>query len=235
MVVAPLVITFNSGNPPFYKWIQENMSILHEDPKVKKAIPRIDCVTRQSKNIEKDVIKSRHWAVKANPRQTNQPPPPPPGNFKLHSKNCVTCSRMKDGKTGRTYQIKRHYTCQNQTHLIYLVICRLFNINYVGQTTRTMRQRHLGHRAEIRSGADGLGRHFRDHGKDLNLKNEQIFEEHIMQYFELTIIGSVEPNKNYSQKNLDRLEGNLQNKLMTMEYHGGINLRDETRRRRHVV
>ena len=209
MVVAPLVITFNPGNPPFYKWIQENMSILHEDPKVKKAIPKIDCVTRQAKNIEKDVIKSRHWAV-AKTRQTNQPPPPPPGNYKLHSRNCVTCSRMEDGKTeyvsaktGRTYQIKRHYTCQNQTHLVYLVRCRLCNINYVGQTTRTMRQRHLGHRSEIRSGADGLGRHFRDHGKDLNLKNENIFEEHIMQHFELTIIGSVEPNKPYSQKNLD--------------------------------
>jgi hypothetical protein len=40
----------------------------------------------------------------------------------------------------------------------------------------------------------------------------------------------VEPNKNNSQKNLDRLEGKLQKKFMTMEYHGGINLRDETKR-----
>jgi hypothetical protein len=35
-----------------------------------------------------------------------------------------------------------------------------------------------------------------------------------MQHFELTSIGSVEPNKNYSQKNFDRLEGNLQKKLI---------------------
>ena len=52
-----------------------------------------------------------------------------------------------------------------------------------------------------------------------------------MQYFDLTIIGSVEPGKNYTQKNLDRLEGMLQKKLMCMDYHGGINLRDENNRR----
>ena len=63
-----------------------------------------------------------------------------------------------------------------------------------------MIQRHLEHRSEIRSGADGLGIHFRDHGKDLDLKIENIVEQHIMPHFELTIIGSVEPNKNYSQK-----------------------------------
>ena len=147
------------------------------------------------------------------PTQIRQPPPPP-GNFKLHC--------------------KRHYTCENHTNVIYLVRCRLCNVNYVGQTTRTMRQRHLGHRAEIRAGADGLGRHFLEHGNGLDLKKEEIFENNVMKYFELSIIGSVEPNKNYSQQNLDRLEGNLQKKLMTMEYHGGINLRDETRRRHGV-
>ena len=108
VVIAPLVITFNTGNPPFHQWIKENLSILHEDQKAKKAIPSINVVTRQAKNIEKEVIRSRHWAV-TKPTQTRQPPPPS-GNFKLHCKNCVTCKRMEDGKTeyhsaktGRTY------------------------------------------------------------------------------------------------------------------------------------
>jgi hypothetical protein len=205
---------------------------------LKKSIPSISVVTRQAPNIEKDVIKSRHWKFNKRVTQTGNQPPPPPGNFRLHNKNCVTCLRMEDGKkeyqsekTGRTYQIKRHYTCENSTHLIYLVKCCLCNINYVGQTTNTMRKRHLGHRSEIRSGADGLGRHFQQHGAGLDLKREEIFEQHVMKHFKLTVIASVEPGRTYSQHNLDRLEGELQKKLMTMDYHGGINLRDETRRR----
>ena len=145
MVLAPLVTTFNPGNPPFYKWIQDNMSILHQEPKVKKAILKIDCVTRQAKNIEQDVIKSRHCVVAKN-RQTNQPHLPPPGNYKLHSKNCVTCSRMEDGKTcfkssrtGREYRIFFHYTC-GSTHLVILVKWDLCDMDYVGQTTKPMRR-----------------------------------------------------------------------------------------------
>ena len=96
-----------------------------------------------------------------------------------------------------------------------------------------MRKRHLGHRAEIRLGSDGLGRHFKELGVGLNLKNEEVFESQIMKHFELTMIGSVEPGKSYSQNNLDRLEGKMQQQLMTMDYQGGINLRDDIKKRRH--
>ena len=113
-----------------------------------------------------------------------------------------------------------------------MVRCSLCNVDYVGQTTQTMRKRHLGHRGEIRSGADGLGKHFLSHGNNLNLKNENIFEENIMKHFELTIIGSVEPNKPWTQANLDKLEAKFQKNMMCMDYNGGINLRDETKRTR---
>ena len=84
-----------------------------------------------------------------------------------------------------------------------------------------MRLRQLGHRSEIRSGADGLGKHFLDnHGQGLDLKQEDIFEDRIMQYFTLTIIASVERGKPWSKKKLDQLEGLFQKNLMTMEYNG---------------
>ena len=54
-----------------------------------------------------------------------------------------------------------------------------------------------------------------------------------MKHFEITVIGSVEPGKPYSQKNLDRLEGKMRQQLMTMDYQGGINLRDDVKKRRH--
>ena len=73
-----------------------------------------------------------------------------------------------------------------------------------------MRERHWGHRSEIRSGADGLGKHFLGHGINLNLKNEKIFEEIVMKHFELTLIDSVQPGQPCTQDNLDRLEGIFQ-------------------------
>jgi hypothetical protein len=139
----------------------------------------------------------------------------------------------RSAKTNREYKIKRHYTCE-KTHILYLAHCSLCNMDYVGQSTRSMRARHLGHRGEIRSGADGLGRHFLAHGQGFDLKSDEVFEDKVMKYFHLTIIASVEANKPWTQTRLDELEGRLQKQLMTMDYNGGINLRDEThRKRRH--
>ena len=124
-VNAPSVITFNPGNPPLKKWIKKEISILHEDPSLKKIFPQINVVTRQGENIGQKVMKSRHWKYEK-PLNTNRPPPPPPGNFKLHNKNCVTCLRIENektkftsAKTGRSYKITRHYTCES-SHVIYL-------------------------------------------------------------------------------------------------------------------
>ena len=70
------------------------------------------------------------------------------------------------------------------------------------------------------------------HGVGLNLKDDKIFEDSVMKYFKLTIIASVEPGQPWSQKQLDRLEGDFQKRLMCMDYNGGMNRRDEVLRTR---
>ena len=35
-VIAPLVLTFNPGNPQIKKWINQEINIMHEDPKLKQ-------------------------------------------------------------------------------------------------------------------------------------------------------------------------------------------------------
>ena len=52
-----------------------------------------------------------------------------------------------------------------------------------------------------------------------------------MKHFALTVIASVEPGKPWTQARLDELEENLQKNLMTMDYNGGMNIRDENKRR----
>ena len=108
-------------------------------------------------------------------------------------------------------------------------------MDYIGQSTRSMRARHLGQRGEIRSGADGLGRHFlENHGQGVNLKNENVFEENIMKHFTLAIIASEEPDKPWTEKRFDQLEGDFQKIFMTIGYSGCLNIRDENIRRNRI-
>ena len=41
--------------------------------------------------------------------------------------------------------------------------------------------------------------------------------------------------KPWSAKRLDELESNLQHRFMTLEKHGGMNLRDENKRKRKEI
>ena len=87
-MICPLVTTHCEENPPFYKWIPEDIEkTLHQDPRCKKVFPTISTVTRQNKNIAQIVIRSNHW--KGSKDRGGVPAPviiSPPGNFQFHSK-----------------------------------------------------------------------------------------------------------------------------------------------------
>ena len=132
---------------------------------------------------------------------------PPPGNYRRHDPSrCVCCARMTDRltrakitKTGREYQIRRHYTCVD-THLVYLATCLICQSQYVGQTSNEMRKRHYGHRSEIKRRSDGLGAHFHDHavamGLDLRKSREM---DNMMDNFQLSMVGSVQQGQSWTQ------------------------------------
>ena len=167
--------------------------------------------------------------------------PKPPGNFQYHDpKKCVFCSRMEDGlkkvkvsKTGREYQIKRHYTCLS-THVVYLATCGLCHSQYVGQTTMEMRKRHYGHRDEIKRQSDGIGEHFHHLAIEMGLDlKKSVDMDILMNEFQLAVVGSVQPGMPWTQSRLDALESDLQDRFQCLLKHGGIGKRDETRRRRN--
>ena len=56
-----------------------------------------------------------------------------------------------------------------------------------------------------------------------------------MQYFELTLVASVEPNQPWNNRNLDGLEAKFLKNFMTMEYNRGMNIRDKTKRNRKTM
>ena len=201
--------------------------------------PYISAVTRQAKNISQLVIRARHWrggGGQGDPDGDGPVVHRPPGNFRFHDKNCVTCKRMKDGRqeytsstTSRQYNISRHYTCKSR-YVVYLVTCTLCHKQYCGQTRRSMAERHRNHRSEVKTAADGLGAHFHQHLRDMGFdpKADKNIDR-IVPHFDLVIIGSVNPDTPGAD---DRLEADFQHRLMTMNVHGGINLKDETRKRR---
>ena len=123
-VIAPLVITFNPGNPRFKSWIREEIEILHEDVQLKKIFPAIDVVTRQTANIKRRILMNKYTSDDNN-NQIVTAQPKPAGNYRYHeTRKCVCCNRMEDGlkkvkisKTRREYQIKRHYICTS-THVM---------------------------------------------------------------------------------------------------------------------
>ena len=158
-IIAPLIVTQSPANPPFRKWIQEEIHILHKDPEMKKTFPVLSVVTRQNKNISRRIIKTRLGKEESSDQNNHQPA----GNFKLHNTRCMCCSRMENekteyqsSKTKKKKKIKRHYTCQT-TYCVYLVSCDLCQSQYTGQTTRSMRDRHYGHRNKVKRCEEGLG------------------------------------------------------------------------------
>ena len=59
MIVAPLIVTFSPANPPYKRWISEEISILHKDEEMKKTFPFINVVSRQNKNIRRRIMRNR--------------------------------------------------------------------------------------------------------------------------------------------------------------------------------
>ena len=95
-VIAPLVITVNPGNPKFNDWIKSEISILHEDPSLKKLFPEISVVTRPNRNIKRMTMKNKYTRKEENPNKAL----PPPGNYRHHHPaRCVCFDRMEDDQT----------------------------------------------------------------------------------------------------------------------------------------
>ena len=61
-----------------------------------------------------------------------------------------------------------------------------------------------GHRSEVKRKEDGVGAHFFHHAEELGINLDTNMED-IMQYFNITIIASVEPDMPWSRDRLDTL------------------------------
>ena len=203
---APLILTYHPQNPPVYKWIKEELNILHLSSQCKAVLPTIPVVTRQAKNVGQISVRARHW-LKGDQNNCQTPP----GCTILHkNKNCVACKKLVetgkyvDPETEKTYTIRRSYNCKS-SWIIYIARCKSHSLKYVGQTfdQRGFVGRHYGHRQDCQTGVGGLGQHFHQaHGGN-------------MDDLEITIIDSVQPGNHLL---LDQKEEEWIHRLRSMEY-----------------
>ena len=85
---------------------------------------------------------------------TNPNPQLPCGSFRC-GKNCATCPYISDGitsytffSTGETRTIKSNLTCDTK-NLIYMIQCNRCNLQYIGETKRSLKDRFNEHRRTI--------------------------------------------------------------------------------------
>ena len=73
----------------------------------------------------------------------------------LNNRNCTTCPYIEHGRnqytfysTGETHYIKSHIA-RETFNVIYLIQCRLCNLQYIGETKRRLKDRFNEHRRPI--------------------------------------------------------------------------------------
>ena len=77
--------------------------------------------------------------------------------------------------TGEKYKIDGYYTYKTH-NCVYLVTCGICNMQYVGKTTKSMRERHEQHRKDIKVNRFGLGTNFFKHAEEMGINMNIILE-----------------------------------------------------------
>ena len=144
----PFIHTHNLIKPPIKKILQKFEEILHNDPTtqfIKNT--KLIVVQRRATNIRSILVSSD--MMKTEGIRGSHP----------CGQNCVTCKLLNpctsftSTATGEKYNVTGSYTCKSIS-VIYLITCKKCNIQYIGQTGNSLRERIYGHLADIRAKND---------------------------------------------------------------------------------
>ena len=155
---AHLIFTHNSGNPPLRQWFNDLRYILDQDPKTKKIAETIKIVSRQTKNAQQLATQAKLKPLDQAPRLEEGA-----GSHKCKRSNqrgCHMCPKIKETNKFTSSNTKRTYKIRKNSFVIYLGQCKLCQGQYVGKSKRELRERHSGHKQDIKNNKGGLGHHY---------------------------------------------------------------------------
>jgi hypothetical protein len=124
---------------------------------------------RRNRNL-RDILVSSKLQTETPRRITNPDGPPNPLN-KCRSRKCTYCpfidrsGRITITTTGRSYTSMKHVSCCSH-NLIYCITCTTCKKQYVGQTSKKVRERFVNHFGNINNKRtlEPIGRHFQSPG-----------------------------------------------------------------------
>lgn len=105
------------------------------------------------------------------------------GNFRCGRRDCPCCPHILGGQdvtsssNGKIINFRHFFYC-NTTYVVYVITCKLCNIQYVGQTTHRLQDCFYEHLSDIRLGkSTNVARHFNNHHDgDASLVHVQVVE-----------------------------------------------------------
>ncbi len=152
--IIPYVSDFNLAGPKLNQSVQGNRKILKNNYECTELLKSKFLIAhRRPKNLRDMLVKSR--------LPTQGPINPPKTNC-----NCITCnhwiktSTITSKSTGETFPIDTTIHCQSR-NIIYMIECQKCGLQYIGESSRTLRERYTEHRSKINKQYDVIiARHF---------------------------------------------------------------------------
>ena len=146
---VPVVITHNPTHPPLGRWLKELMPTLHQNRRMKKAVPHPPIIgERNCHNLRRILMPTKPPKI---PEKQEEP-----GCYKCSAKRCIVCQihlqetiKFRSVRTGQSFTIRTRGTCKS-TNLVYLIDCaKCGDTQYVGETGQTLQRRFHAHRSSI--------------------------------------------------------------------------------------
>ena len=151
--LIPLILRYSQWGFKFMKVWKDTIS---DNPRFDNC--RLVAAYSKNKNLGRFLVSSKLRPLEAGGAPHRNVNPSGPGFFKCCvSTKCHTCKfHGKDTKvfkssvTGNSFDIRDKLSCKSE-NVIYLITCRICDIQYVGETSRELRKRLTDHRSAVKT------------------------------------------------------------------------------------
>ena len=127
---VPLVVTYNPAFKNLFQVIRKNFQLLYADREVKKVFSPAPFVSfRSTRNLKSYLVRSKIYPLE---RKV--------GSEKCIIKRCLVCLNVSETDVFQSFQTSEQYKINHQANcndkcLIYLLSCKVCDLQYVGSTS----------------------------------------------------------------------------------------------------
>ena len=147
---VPFVLVYNPLLAALPNIIRQKAKILDENQEVSKVFCSKPFVSfRAPRNLKSHLVRAKLYPLERTV-----------GSSKCNKKKCLTCDNIEETKTfkgkhsEKIYCINHKLTCDDKC-LIYLLTCKICNLQYIGQTRDKFRYRWNNYKANYKKSKEG--------------------------------------------------------------------------------